>query len=182
VAYSLSLLRVAGALGLSSRHLPCGQFDAANKEYLLETGKFLQTARDVRNVVAGVANDKPIFVRDVAEVSDGEKSRPIRAHGSHRVQRVSAGRDPFDRQAEGHECVIFADNVLQRIEPLKGSVIPSDVQVDITCNYGETAAEKSNELLFHMLIAVGSVSIRIAITPGFRESLIVFIAIPVTLA
>ena len=76
----------------------------------------------------------------------------------------------------------MADNVLQRIEPLKGSVIPSDVKVDITRHYGETAAEKSNELLFHMLIAVVSVSILIAITLGFRESLIVFIAIPVTLA
>ena len=83
---------------------------------------------------------------------------------------------------KGTNAVIVADNVLQRIEPLKGSVIPSDVQVDITRNYGETAAEKSNELLFHMLIAVVSVSLLIAITLGFRESLIVFIAIPVTLA
>ena len=72
---------------------------------------------------------------------------------------------------------LVADNVLRRIEPLKGGVIPSDVQVDITRDYGETAAEKSNELLFHMLIAVVSVSILIAITLGFRESLIVFIAI-----
>ena len=61
-------------------------------------------------------------------------------------------------------------------------MIPSDVKVDITRHYGETAAEKSNELLFHMLIAVVSVSLLIAITLGLRESLIVFIAIPVTLA
>ena len=79
-------------------------------------------------------------------------------------------------------AVIVAENVLKRIEPLKGTVIPRDVNVDITRHYGETAAEKSNELLFHMLIAVVSVSILIAITLGFRESLIVFIAIPVTLA
>src|SRR5437899_11732542 len=79
-------------------------------------------------------------------------------------------------------AVTEAENVLQLIEPLKGSVIPRDIQVAITRHYGETAAEKSNELLFHMLIAVVSVSILIAITLGFRESLIVFIAIPVTLA
>ena len=77
---------------------------------------------------------------------------------------------------------MVADNVLRRVEPLKGTVIPSDVELDITRNYGETAAEKSNELLFHMLIAVVSVSILIALTLGLRESLIVFIAIPVTLA
>ena len=65
-AYNLSPLQVAGALGLSNWRLPSGQFDRANREYLLETGEFLRTAEDVRNVVAGVANDKAVFVRDVA--------------------------------------------------------------------------------------------------------------------
>ena len=69
-----------------------------------------------------------------------------------------------------------------RVEPLKGSVIPSDVEMSVTRQYGETAAEKSNELLFHMAIAVISVSVLIALTLGLRESLIVFAAIPVTLA
>src|SRR5512142_1719766 len=83
---------------------------------------------------------------------------------------------------KGANAVTVADNVLRRVELLKGSVIPSDVRIDVTRNYGETAAEKSNELLFHMLIAVVSVSLLIAITLGLRESLIVFLAIPVTLA
>ena len=83
---------------------------------------------------------------------------------------------------KGTNAVMVAENVLQRIEPLQGSVIPSDVQMTITRDYGDTAKEKSNELLWHMLIAVVSVSMLIAITLGLRESLIVFIAIPVTLA
>lgn len=70
-AYNLAPLQVANALGLSNRGLQSGGFDATNREYLLETGEFLRTAGDVRNVVAGVANDKPIFVRNIAEVSDG---------------------------------------------------------------------------------------------------------------
>ena len=182
-AYSLAPLQVAGALGLSNRRLASGQFDTANREYLLETGEFLRTAEDVRNVVAGVANDKPIFVRDVAEVSDGgeEPSEYVRmAHAGFREFLPAVIIAIAKRK--GTNAVIVANSVLQRIEPLKGRVIPSDVQVDITRDYGETAAEKSNELLFHMLIAVVSVSILIAITLGFRESPIVFIAIPVTLA
>ncbi len=83
---------------------------------------------------------------------------------------------------KGTNAVVVAENVLHRIQPLKGTVIPRDVQVAITRNYGETAAEKSNELLWHMLIAVISVTVLIALTLGLRESLIVFIAIPVTLA
>ena len=83
---------------------------------------------------------------------------------------------------KGTNAVNVAGDVLARVEPLQGSVIPSGVQMTITRNYGDTAKDKSNELLWHMLIAVVSVSVLIAITLGFRESLIVFIAIPVTLA
>ncbi len=72
--------------------------------------------------------------------------------------------------------------MLRRLEPLRGTVIPSDVEMTITRNYGDTAREKSNELLWHMLIAVISVSALIGIALGLRESLIVFTAIPVTLA
>src|ERR1019366_7036813 len=83
---------------------------------------------------------------------------------------------------KGANAVAVVDNVMRRVEPLKGGTIPPGVQVDLTRNYGETAADKSNELLLHMLIAVVSVSILIAITLGRRESAIVFVAIPVTLA
>ena len=181
--YNLSPLQVAGALGLSNRRLPSGQFDASNREYLLETGEFLRTAEDVRGVVAGVSGDRPVFVRNVAEVFDGGEEP------SQMVRMVRAGSREFMpavtiavAKRKGTNAVIVSDDVLKRIEPLKGTIIPADVQIDLTRHYGETAAEKSNELLFHMLIAVVSVSILIAITLGLRESLIVFIAIPVTLA
>jgi multidrug efflux pump subunit AcrB len=182
-AYNLSPLQVTGALGMSNRRLPSGEFASGNREYVLETGEFLRTAEDVRSVVAGVANDKPVYVRDVAEVSDGgeEPTDYVRTADARSRQFLPAVTLAVSKR-KGTNAVIVAGNVLKRIEPLKGTVIPSDVKVDITRNYGETAAEKSNELLFHMLIAVISVSLLIAITLGFRESLIVFIAIPVTLA
>ena len=180
-AYSLAPMQVIGALGASNQRLDAGAYASGNRELLLETGEFLRTAEDVRGVVAGVVNGKPVFVRDVADVTDGgeEPSQYV---------RYSAGGS-FDpavtitvSKRKGTNAVVVADNVLRRIEPLKGSVIPGDVTVAITRNYGDTAAEKSNELLWHMLIAVVSVCVLIAITLGLRESLIVFIAIPVTLA
>jgi multidrug efflux pump subunit AcrB len=182
-AYNLSPLQVTGALGMSNRRLPSGEFASGNREYVLETGEFLRTAEDVRSVVAGVANDKPVYVRDVAEVSDGgeEPTDYVRTADARSRQFLPAVTLAISKR-KGTNAVIVAGNVLKRIEPLKGTVIPSDVHVAITRDYGKTAAEKSNELLFHMLIAVVSVSLLIAITLGFRESLIVFIAIPVTLA
>ncbi len=183
VGYNLTPLQVAGAIGMSNRRLPSGRFASGNREYVLETGAFLRTAEDVRNVVAGVAGGKAVFVRHVAEVTDGGEEP------SDYVRMADAGSREFlpavtlsISKRKGANAVTVAGEVLRRIEPLKGVVIPADVRVDVTRNYGETAAEKSNELLFHMLIAVVSVSLLIAITLGFRESLIVFIAIPVTLA
>jgi len=181
--YHMSPLQVAGALGLSNRRLPSGKFDSGNREYLLETGEFLRTSEDVRNVVVGVAGDKPVFVRNVAEVIDGgaEATEYVRMVNAASKESLPAVTISIAKR-KGTNAVEVASNVLRRVEPLKGVVIPSDVTLDITRQYGETAAEKSNELLLHMLIAVISVSLLIAITLGFRESLIVFLAIPVTLA
>jgi multidrug efflux pump subunit AcrB len=180
-AYHLSPLQILGALGTSNRRLSSGEFASGNQEYLLETGQFLTCADDVRNVVAGVSGDQAIFVRDVAEVTDGgeEPSQYVRfsdGHGFYPAVTIAIAK------RKGTNAVTVSENVLHRLEPLRGSVIPSDVQMTITRDYGDTAKEKSNELLWHMLIAVLSVSVLIAITLGFRESLIVFTAIPVTLA
>ena len=180
-AYDLSPLQVVGALGLSNHRTRSGEFANGNQQYLLETGEFLRTAEDVRNVVAGVANDKPIFVHDVAQVSDGgeEPSQYVRfSEGKAFYPAVTIAVS----KRKGANAVTVGAEVLRRLEALRGTVIPSDVEMTITRNYGDTAKEKSNELLWHMLIAVISVSVLIAITLGRRESLIVFIAIPVTLA
>ena len=179
-AYSISPMQIYGALGASNRRLDSGKFSSANREFILQTGEFLRTADDVRSVVVGVSNGKPIFVRDVATVADG---------GEEPTQYVefASGRAFYPAvtltvsKRKGTNAITVAENVLRRVEALKGSLIPSDVEVTITRHYGETAAEKSNELLMHMGIAVVSVSLLIALLLGLRGSLIVFIAIPVTL-
>jgi multidrug efflux pump subunit AcrB len=180
-AYNLSPLQVVGALGLSNRRMPSGEFASGNQEYLLETGQFLRTPDDVRNVVAGVPNGSPVFVRDVAQVTDAgeEPSQYVRfsdGKGFYPAVTIAVSK------RKGTNAVTVGEDVLRRLEPLRGSVIPSGVEMTITRDYGDTAKEKSNELLWHMLIAVISVSVLVAVVLGLRESLIVFIAIPVTLA
>jgi multidrug efflux pump subunit AcrB len=180
-AFNISPLQVFGMLQGSNRRLPSGRFASGNEEFSLETGEFLQSAEDVRSVVAGVANGKPVYVRDVAEVGDGGEEP------AQYVRHASGGRfEPAVTIAvskrKGTNAITVAGNVLQRVEGLKGTVIPADLDLTISRHYGETAEEKSNELLFHMAIAVISVSILIGLTLGLREMWIVFIAIPVTLA
>jgi len=180
-AHNLSPMEIVTALGASNRRMSAGQFASGNQQYLLETGQFLRCADDVRNVVAGVANDKPIFLRDIAEITDAgeEPSEYVRYSGG---QGFYPAVTIAVSKRKGTNAVTVAENVLSRLAALRASVIPSDVEMTITRHYGDTAKEKSNELLWHMLIAVVSVSVLIAITLGLRESLIVFTAIPVTLA
>jgi len=180
-AHSLAPLDVWQALGAANQRLDAGRFAQSNQEHLLETGAFLRSAQDVANVVASVSAGKPIYVRDLATVADtGEEPSQYVQYGAggHFVPAVTLTVS----KRKGANAIDVANGVLSRVDSLKGSVIPSEVEVSITRNYGETAADKSNELLFHMAIAVLSVTVLIAITLGFRESLIVFTAIPVTLA
>jgi multidrug efflux pump subunit AcrB len=180
-AFHLTPMQVAQALEAANRRLPAGEFASGNRQFQLEAGQFLACAEDVRSAVAGVANGKPVFVRDVAEVSDGgeEPSEYVRyseGNASHPAVTLAISK------RKGTNAVTVAEDVLARVDRLKGQTIPRDIHVAITRHYGETAKEKSNELLEHMLIAVISVSVLIALTLGLRESLIVFTAIPVTLA
>ena len=180
-AYSMTPMQVMGALGASNRRLASGKFASQNREFLLETGEFLCTANDVGGVVIGIRNNRPIFVRDVAQVTDGgeEPSQYVQfSRGNTFYPAVTLAIS----KRKGTNAIEIAEKVLHRVDGLKGRLIPSDIEVEITRHYGETAAEKSNELLFHMAIAIVSVSILIWITLGWQESWIVFTAIPVTLA
>ena len=181
LAYSMTPGHVYQAIQVSNRKVPGGAYAAGNREFTMETGQFLNSAEDVRNLVVGAAGSRPVYLRDVAEVRDeGEEPAQYVEFGAGKSFRPAVTLAVAKRK--GANAIDVARDVLARVESLKGGVIPSDIEVNVTRQYGETAAEKSNELLFHMGIAVVSVSILIALTLGLRESLIVFAAIPVTLA
>jgi multidrug efflux pump subunit AcrB len=158
-----------------------GDLTSENRDVVIETGAFLRSADDVGNVVVGLFGGKPVYLREVADIVDGAEEPS---------QYVLFGKGVAEEPAvtlaiakrPGANAVGVAKDVLRKIEMLKGRVIPSDVTVSVTRHYGETAAEKSNELLGHMLLAVVGVSLLILITLGWRESGIVAVAIPATLA
>ncbi len=190
--FNVAPAQIIPLLEQSNRQTQAGSFATGNREFQVETGGFLHTAEDVGNVVVGVSNNRPVYLRDVAKVEDGaeEPSDYVmfgfgdggirgRGDGGNSVQQavtISVAK------RKGKNAIEIADKVLEKVEHLKGSLIPGEVTVTTTRNYGETASEKSNELLLHMLIAILSVALLIWLTLGLRESGIVAIAIPVTLA
>jgi multidrug efflux pump subunit AcrB len=183
----LSVPEIARMLGQANRQTRAGGLTGNNRETLVETGGFLSSAQDVGNVVVGVFEGRPIYLRDVAEIKDGaEEPSQYVFSGNGAAKAEVADEQPAVTlsiaKRPGANAISVAHQALEKVETLKGRTIPNDVEMAITRNYGETALEKSNELLWHMAIAVVGVSLLILLTLGWREAGIVAIAIPTTLA
>ncbi|MBI5639450.1 MAG: efflux RND transporter permease subunit [Nitrospirae bacterium] len=194
-AYSASVFQIMSALQKANFVLASGAFSSGNREYLVETGSFLKTAEEIGSLVIGVHNSRPVYLRDVALIKDGpeEPSNYVfMGLGPASDQKGIAQKFSKSGQYEavtltvskkkGANASSVAQEVLKKVEALKGRIVPSDIEITITRDYGETAKEKSDELLEHLLIASISVIILIALALGWRESLVVAVAVPVTLA
>jgi len=188
-AYNVASAALLPALEQANKQSQAGSFASSNREFLVETGGFLHTADEVGGVVIGAANNRPAYLRDVAKIEDGpEEAVDYVLYGSGPAAKVNTPTGVLPAvtisvsKRKGTNAIAIADHVIEKVNELKGELIPSDVQVAVTRNYGETASEKSNELLLHMMIAILSVTALIWLVLGLRESGIVAIAIPVTLA
>lgn len=188
-AYNLSPFHIVTSLQKANFLLPSGNFPSNNKEMVVETGGFLKDADEVGNVVVAVYNGRPVYLRDVARIADGPEepsnyvfmgfgpaSGDSKGGGLHEAVTVSIAKK------KGANATRIAQRAIKKIDALKGYIIPRDIEVTTTRNYGETAKEKSDELLKHMFLAALSVTILIAIALGWREAIVVGVAVPVTLA
>ncbi|RMG01481.1 MAG: efflux RND transporter permease subunit, partial [Nitrospirae bacterium] len=196
-AYHLSPFGILMSLKGTNVSLPSGAFERANSEYMVETGGFLQTLEDVENVVVGVSGGSPVYLKDVAEIVDGPEEPknyvlmglgPAYSIGQEGATGEGTRTGLFSAvtisvaKKKGTNATWVAERTLEKVEKLRGRLIPEDIRVTVTRNYGETAKEKSDELLEHMLIATFSVIILIALALGIKESVVVGVAVPVTLA
>jgi multidrug efflux pump subunit AcrB len=181
-ARNLTAAEIAPVLQAANRVQPAGSRPFANRELLLETGTFLHDAADAGAIVLGVFDGRPVYLRDVATLRDtaAEPTDTV-LHGS-RDGDLEAAVTLSVAKRPGANAITVVERVLAQVNALRGTLLPADVEVAITRDYGHTAAEKSNELLLHMGIAVFGVAVLILLFLGWRESLIVLLAIPTTLA
>ena len=181
-AASLDPLRVARALeGANARASTTGPVNGGHVARL-QDGTYLDRVEALRDVVVADAQDRSVLLRDIAAVTDagGEPTSYVRYHS--RTDGVHPAVTLSIAKRKGANAITVAHLIEQKLETLRGVVLPRDLTVSITRNYGETAAEKSNELLYHMFLAVLSVSVLIGLVLGRREAAVVLVAIPVTLA
>lgn len=183
--YKLDLLQIFRALSLSNSSLNTGEITENNKNFYISAGGFLTSLKDVENLVIVISGGKPVYLKDVAYVAEA-KIVPEHYHVMGFNEKIS----PVKHEAvtitvakrKGADSVIVADNVLKKVESLKGFVIPDNVKTTTTRNYGDTAFEKVKTLIEHLLGAIVAVIIVMTITMGWRAGLVVFVALPVTFA
>jgi len=182
-SYRLSLGDVVQALEGANAVLPAGVVSDANRRIEVLVGRFLERREDVAGVLVGVANGPGVRLSDVATVTDGPGEPAW--YVSH-LSRTSEGAHPAITlsiaKRPGANAAQMADRILEHVESLRGGLIPHDLRLTVTRNYGETADEKAGELLSHILLATVGVALLVWLTLGWREALVVLVAVPVTLA
>ncbi len=180
-AHGVSPLDLANALQLANVSLPAGSVIRENRETVVETNNYLTSAADVAALVVGTHDNRPVYVSDVATVVDGAPPA-VRyvwtgtAKGEFPAVTLQITKKP------GENAVEVAERVLARAAELRGTVIPDDVQVSVTRDYGATANDKAQQLIRKLLFATLSVIVLVFAALGWREALIVGVAVLLTLA
>jgi len=181
-AYHLDPLHLMQMLKGANQQMQSGTLDRLNTEVVIETGNFFTNREDVERLVVGAFQGRSVALKDVAHIEDGpeEPTNYVYYLASGKPQEAAVTLAIAKRK--GANAITIVSEIEKKIALLKGTVIPSDVTVTVTRDYGETSEDKSDELLFHMALAVFGVSLLIWFMLGLRVAGVVALAIPSTLA
>lgn len=167
-----------------------GSFVQKDQEFLVTTGQFLSTSEDVENLVVGVNQNMPVYLKQVASVQDGPSTPKSYVSFGYGKANEQFGKNPSEYPAvtisiakvKGADAMKIAEKIETRLEQLKQNLISNDVHVEVTRNYGETASHKVSELLMHLGVAIIAVTVLVMLAMGWRGGLVVFFSVPLTFA
>ncbi len=167
-----------------------GSFVSNDTEYLLKTGQFLTSQEDVENLVVGTSQSMPVYLKQIATVTDGPASPANYVSMGFGKGSPKGMKNPSEYPAvtlsvskvKGADAMMISEQLLEKVESLKKTLIPNDVHVEVTRNYGETASHKVSELLLHLGVAIIAVTILVMLAMGWRGGLVVFLSVPLTFA
>lgn len=189
-ASKLDFLTVAQMIKANNQQLSSGNFVKSDTEFVVNTGNFLETVEDVENLVVGVEQDQPIYLKQIASVIDGPelpKSYVSLGFGGASEKKADY-RSEYPAvtisvaKRKGADAMKISDVIIQKVDKLRTTLIPDDVQVEITRNYGQTASQKVSELLMHLIGAIIAVTLVVMLAMGWRGGLVVFLSVPITFA
>lgn len=167
-----------------------GSFVQNDTEYLVTTGQFISSKEDVENLVVGVHQNMPVYLKQVANIQDGASTAKSYVSFGYSKFNENYTENPSEYPAvtlsvakvKGADAMKISEQILNRVEKLQQNIIPDEVKVEVTRNYGETASDKVNELLFHLFVAIVAVTVLVMLAMGWRGGLVVFLSVPLTFA
>jgi multidrug efflux pump subunit AcrB len=182
--FGVTLQQLAAKIEGANRSFQAGSVRDNGKQIALVAGQTLQTLPEIGNILLTTRDGRPVYVGDVASVSLAV------APNETRVTDVRKGDGSLVRspavslaiaKRSGTNAVVIADRIIERLEAVRGHIFPEDVEMTVTRDYGETANEKANELLFHLALATVSIIVLVALSIGWREAIVVAVVIPTTI-
>ncbi|SFS77504.1 efflux RND transporter permease subunit [Lutibacter maritimus] len=184
---ALGIMQLIQANNSSSQS---GSFVKDDEEFLVTTGKFLTSKDDVENLVVDVHEQMPVYLKQVATIHDGPGTPKSYVSFGFGKGNDKYSTNPSEYSAvtlsiakvKGADAMKISEKILEKVEHLKQNLIPNDVHVDVTRNYGETASHKVGELLLHLGVAILAVTILVMLAMGWRGGLVVFFSVPLTFA
>lgn len=167
-----------------------GSFVQHDEEFLITTGQFLSTTEDVQNLVVGVNKNMPVYLKQIARIEDGPSSpKSYVSFGYGKTNKQYANNKSeypavtiSVAKVKGADAMKISEKILEKVEHLKQTIVPKEVHVEVTRNYGETASHKVGELLMHLGVAIIAVTILVMLAMGWRGGLVVFFSVPLTFA
>ncbi|KAB2939982.1 MAG: efflux RND transporter permease subunit [Hyphomicrobium sp.] len=183
--YGVTLTQLVGKVKEANRSFLAGRIRERNASIPVVAGQTLQGVPDIGLLLLTTRDERPVYVRDVANVVVGAKPLDRRAWhytkaAAGRLHRTPAVTVALAKRA-GANAVVVSEQIVERLRELQGDLVPNDVAVTITRNYGETADEKANELLFHLGLATLSIVVLVGVAIGWREGIVVLVVIPTTI-
>ncbi len=193
--FGIGLDQLAQTIRAANAERAVGLIEEGQTTFSLTTGSFLRSARDIENLMIGVRDGQPVYIRDVALVTEStDDPSDMVAYYTGPAYDQQGGATTTERAPVGAPAVTIAiakksgtngvqvtRDVLARVERLKGSLIPDNVHVEVTRDYGHTANEKVNELIFKLFVVTGAVTILIWLALGLRAAVVVLIVIPIVI-
>ncbi|MDV7188221.1 efflux RND transporter permease subunit [Lutibacter sp. TH_r2] len=186
----VDLLSITQKVQANNQQLTSGSFDNNNTEYLVNTGNFLQTVEDVENLVVGVQQNQPVYLKQIASVVEGPEIPKEYVSFGYGKANVASNTYNSEYPAvtisigkrKGADAMKISEKILAKVEHLRQDLVPDDVHITTTRNYGETASHKVSELLMHLIGSILAVTVVVMLAMGWRGGLVVFLSVPITFA
>ena len=186
----VDFISIAQKIQINNQEFSSGNIKNNDTEYVINTGNFLNSVEDVENIIVGINKNTPIYLKQIAKVTDGPENPNSYVSFGYGIADEKSNKFPSEYQAvtltvgkqKGGDAMKVSKVILDKIEHLKKDLIPNDVHVSVSRNYGETASDKVNDLLINLLIAVLSVTLVVMLAMGWKGGLVVFLSVPITFA